>query len=441
MDMRIKIENSEFGKDELPKRINSENSNPDLKILAFNIGHLNQTLQFLICCAGVFVFYLVYGYLQELIFTLEGFKPFGWYLTLVQFAYYSVFGYVEMTLRRISGRKIPLKTYLVLALLTLGTMGFSNSSLGYLNYPTQVIFKCCKLIPVLIGGILIQKKSYGLLDFLAAGSMCVGLTLFTLADSQMSPNFNTLGLNGLRHHYRNRLDQWPMPQIWAPKLYLLAPQSQKKEQRFVASSANALGSTCSGVVSLDISIPVTGVMMISCALLCDAVIGNLQEKSMKTYKATNTEVVLYSYSIGFVYLFVIMLVSGDLVKGILFCSKHPKETYGYGLLFSLSGYLGIQIVLTLVRTCGALAAATVTTCRKAVTIVISFIFFSKPFTFQYVWSGLIVVLGIYLNIYSKNQGKTSLKNCCAKLNQVPKWALSRVQHKSYPTDKRLLADV
>nr|CAD7395382.1 unnamed protein product [Timema cristinae] len=60
---------------------------------------------------------------------------------------------------------------------------------------------------------------------------------------------------------------------------------------------------------------------------------------------------------------------------------------------------------------------------------------------EYVWSGLIVVLGIYLNIYSKNQGKTSLKNCCAKLNQLPKWALSRVQHKSYPTDKRLLADV
>jgi len=35
-------------------------------------------------------------------------------------------------------------------------MGLSNSSLGYLNYPTQVIFKCCKLIPVLVGGIFIQ---------------------------------------------------------------------------------------------------------------------------------------------------------------------------------------------------------------------------------------------------------------------------------------------
>lgn len=37
-------------------------------------------------------------------------------------------------------------------------MGLSNTSLGYLNYPTQVIFKCCKLIPVMIGGMFIQGE-------------------------------------------------------------------------------------------------------------------------------------------------------------------------------------------------------------------------------------------------------------------------------------------
>jgi adenosine 3'-phospho 5'-phosphosulfate transporter B3 len=80
--------------------------------------------------------------------------------------------------------------------------------------------------------------------------------------------------------------------------------------------------------------------------------------------------------------------------------------YGYALIFSLTGYLGIQIVLTLVRTCGAFVAVTVTTCRKAVTIIVSFLFFSKPFTFQYLWSGLLVVLGIYLNLYSKRHPLT-----------------------------------
>lgn len=52
-----------------------------------------------------------------------------------------------------------MKIYMQLSVYTVATIGFSNASLGYLNYPTQVIFKCCKLIPVLIGGIVIQGES------------------------------------------------------------------------------------------------------------------------------------------------------------------------------------------------------------------------------------------------------------------------------------------
>lgn len=166
--------------DSKDKSQNQYNEN-ELKILIFDLTHYNKTTQFLSCCAGVFVLYLIYGYLQELIFTLDGFKPYGWFLTLIQFAYYTIFGYIERFFEKIKrSRCIPIKTYLLLAFLTLGTMGLSNASLRYLNYHTQVIFKCCKLIPVLIGSILIQKKKYGFLDFLAAFAMCLGLSLFTL---------------------------------------------------------------------------------------------------------------------------------------------------------------------------------------------------------------------------------------------------------------------
>lgn len=64
-----------------------------------------------------------------------------------------------------------------------------------------------------------------------------------------------------------------------------------------------------------------GIFMISCALLCDAVIGNVQEKYMKLYGASNTEVVLYSYGLGFVYLAVTMTMTGGLFDGINFCSQ------------------------------------------------------------------------------------------------------------------------
>lgn len=59
--------------------------------------------------------------------------------------------------------------------------------------------------------------------------------------------------------------------------------------------------------------------MISGALLFDAAIGNVQEKAIKQYKASNNEVVFYSYGFGFCYLLVAMMIFGDLLTGLQFC--------------------------------------------------------------------------------------------------------------------------
>lgn len=310
------------------------------KLFGIAVHRWSKTTQFFFCVAGIFFFYLIYGYMQELIFRLKGFKPFGWYLTLIQFACYTVFGTIDSRLQKDNVRKIPLSTYGLLAFLTVATMGLSNASVGYLNYPTQVVFKCCKLIPVMIGGVLIQGKRYGPIDVLAALCMSVGLIFFTLADSTVSPSFETIG-----------------------------------------------------------------VIMIMSALCADAVIGNVQEKALKAHQASNTEVVLYSYGIGFWYILAGLIVSGQLVPAYLFCNQYPVKTYGYAVIFSLTGYIGISFVLQLIRLFGALVTVTVTTGRKAVSIVVSFLFFSKPFTMQYLWSGFLVLLGIYLNVYSKNRVK------------------------------------
>lgn len=88
-----------------------------LKVLCFTFRHLSPKAEFLICCALVFVFYLIYGYFAELIFTFEGVS--GWYITLVQFFFYTLFGLFENVKRT---RSVPINIYLLLAFLTLGTM-------------------------------------------------------------------------------------------------------------------------------------------------------------------------------------------------------------------------------------------------------------------------------------------------------------------------------
>ncbi|CAF2930154.1 unnamed protein product [Rotaria sp. Silwood2] len=287
-------------------------------------------IRFIGLSAQVFFYYLGYGYLQELLFTLEGFKNTSWFLSCYQFFIYGVLSFIQIASYR---------SYLILASLSVATMGLSNHSVGYLNYPTQVMFKCCKLIPVLIGGIIIQKKKFNRYDVAAAFCMSIGLVFFTLADSKVRPNFNSYG-----------------------------------------------------------------VIVICSALVADAIIGNYQEKIMKTHHVSNVEIVFYSFMFGF-----FIILTGLLLTNNFFSSMHPLPTYGYGLLFSLFGYLGMDIVLTLIKEYGALICVTVTTCRKAITIILSFALFSKPFVFDYVWSGLIVVFGIYLNVYSRNQAAFNAK--------------------------------
>ncbi|CAF3820765.1 unnamed protein product [Rotaria sordida] len=294
--------------------------------------------RFIGLCVLVFIYYITYGYLQELMFTLDGFDNTAWFLTCYQFLVYAVLSFIHLGISGLEQRRISYASYILLASLTVSTMGLSNYAVAYLNYPTQVMFKCCKLIPVLIGGILIQKKTFNRYDVAAAFCMSIGLIFFTLADSKVQPNFN---------------------------LY--------------------------------------GVIIICSALVADAAIGNYQEKIMKEYHVPNVEIVFYSFLFGFGFVLIGLLITNHFFSSLHFWNMHPVPTYGYGLIFSIFGYLGIDSVLTLIKEYGALICVTVTTCRKAITIILSFTLFSKPFVFDYIWSGLIVIIGIYLNIYSRHQ--------------------------------------
>ena len=68
----------------------------------------------------------------------------------------------------------------------------------------------------------------------------------------------------------------------------------------------------------------------------------MQEKEMKRHEASGAEIIYYSYSIGFVYLFASLLLADSLVSGAQFFKEEPLRRYGSAFLFSASGYAGMQ---------------------------------------------------------------------------------------------------
>ena len=91
-------------------------------------------------------------------------------------------------------RVAPLSAYpfLTACLLTSTTLG--NMSLNYINYPTKVVFRSCKLIPTMMISSFMHRRVFRSVEYFCALSICLGLIFFAAADWQTTPSFHPFGL-------------------------------------------------------------------------------------------------------------------------------------------------------------------------------------------------------------------------------------------------------
>ncbi|CAH8360110.1 unnamed protein product [Eruca vesicaria subsp. sativa] len=307
--------------------------------------------QFLICTSGFFFGYLVNGVCEEYVYNRLQFS-FGWYFTFIQGFVYLFLIYLQgFTTKHIVN---PMRTYVKLSAVLMGSHGLTKGSLAYLNYPAQIMFKSTKVLPVMIMGAFIPglRRKYPVHEYISAFLLVLGLILFTLADAQMSPNFSMIGI-----------------------------------------------------------------LMITGALIMDAFLGNLQEAIFTMNpETTQMEMLFCSTVVGLPFLFVPMVLTGELFRAWTACSQHP---YVYGVLVfeAMATFIGQVSVLSLIALFGAATTALITTARKGVTLLLSYLIFTKPLTEQHGSGLLLIVMGIVLKMVpmdskppSKIQARQAVRN-------------------------------
>jgi len=82
----------------------------------------------------------------------------------------------------------------------------SNMALQHVNYPTQVIGKSCKPIPVMILGVLVGKKRYPIRKYIFITMIVVGVALFVWKDGKSSDEGNMFGYSLLM--FSLAMDGW-----------------------------------------------------------------------------------------------------------------------------------------------------------------------------------------------------------------------------------------
>mmetsp|Transcript_2234 Transcript_2234/g.5285 ORF Transcript_2234/g.5285 Transcript_2234/m.5285 type:complete len:129 (+) Transcript_2234:992-1378(+) len=102
--------------------------------------------------------------------------------------------------------------------------------------------------------------------------------------------------------------------------------------------------------------------------------------------------------------------TGELVPALDFMIETPK-TAVYLSVLAVTTYTGVSAYMRLISNYSGVTAAVVTTSRKVVTIVLSFVFFPKGANWGHVMSGAVVLLGVVFNDVARRAERQQMKAC------------------------------
>ncbi|KAL0479137.1 hypothetical protein AKO1_008011 [Acrasis kona] len=324
-------------------------------------ANASRTALLILCAVGALLFYILSGVAQEYVYTqYDGFS-FGFFLTLFQFASYAFFSGIHWYISPGHQRQhmilpdksiktqqnFDIKWYFLLGALMVAGVGLGNQALSYINYPTKILFKSSKLLFVMAAGVFITKKKYGVWDYAASLLMM-------------------LGLFGL--FYAN-------------------------------NSAKATTDVVEAGLGWDAFV---GASMLFSALASDSVASNVQEKILQEMDRTPTELIFWGHLVGACILVVVCVVVGQLFPAIEFCVKNPSILIAL-LFYAVLSYVGVQFVHTCTKSFGIIVTLTITSSRKVISVMLSYILFPKPLTLVHFFAIVLVFIGIFLRIYSKNR--------------------------------------
>ena len=236
-------------------------------------------------------------------------------------------------------RVAPLRLYPLLTLCLLSSSALSNMSLNYINFPTKVVFRSCKLVPTMLIATIMNRKIFSSIEYMCAFSVCIGLVFFSVADWKLAPTFNPVGL-----------------------------------------------------------------VMVFLSVCADAILPNAQER-LFGMGASRVEVTFFTNIFTLIAMTAMTLASGDLVAIIRHAMVDHQLALYMGVYTAVS-YVAISTYMQLVKRFGGVAAVYLTTARKAMTLVLSFLLFPKDFSWFYVTGAGLVLGGLMaVSLYKQKMRK------------------------------------
>ncbi|XP_071486849.1 adenosine 3'-phospho 5'-phosphosulfate transporter 1-like [Diadema antillarum] len=309
----------------------------------------NRGFVLLFCVAGLQGSYLTWGVLQERIMAHEYGKddtnP-GEKFTNSQFLVFMnrilafIAALLVMTFTVQPRHTAPLYKYSYCSLSNILSSWCQYEALKFVTFPTQVLAKASKIIPVMLMGKVMSGKSYEYYEYITAGMISVGVTIFLL--------------------------------------------SQGGDHK---------GSTVTTV---------SGVIILIGYMTFDSFTSNWQAELYKSYNMSSIQMMFGVNLFSCLFTSWSLIEQGGFLEGIDFMLKYSTFMFHVGLL-SLCSATGQLFIFYTISQFGAVIFTIIMTTRQALAILLSCIIYGHPLNLQSITGVIMVFIALFLRVYARQR--------------------------------------
>ena len=146
----------------------------------------------------------------------------------------------------------------------------------------------------------------------------------------------------------------------------------------------------------------TGIIIVCLSLVGDSLHSNTQEQLLKQHRSSILEAMLYTNLFAALMSWFWVIVTGEFQLAYAYCQDQPIA-YILFVMRAAVIYMGVLCFVLMINTFGVVKATAITTVRKILTIIISFILFPKPISSRHVMGFIIFSIGIGISVWDQRE--------------------------------------
>lgn len=182
------------GADLLKNEVEDEVTDAPMEEPKLSDDTLTSSWHFWLLTLAMFIFFGAHNILQEAIMKIPGFTH-GVMLGYMEVIGVTICSFLERKyVAKETNRVAPISAYPLLTICLMASSSLSNMSLNYINFPTKVVFRSCKLIPTMIIATMLNKQTFSSVEYTSALAISAGLVIFAAVDWKLTPTYNPIGL-------------------------------------------------------------------------------------------------------------------------------------------------------------------------------------------------------------------------------------------------------